>query len=101
MERIKLSSREKKILKQLSAGKYPMDVMKQDKMPIKKLIYDELVSCKETEFGDMLVPELTRKGELYMYDNPKLKNPSILQDKGFVLSVIAIIISIISLFVKQ
>jgi len=99
MERIYLNSREKKIIKQIQNSTYMEAVKQQDKMPMKKLIYEGLVCCKETDLGGMILPELTNKGELYLYDNPKLKNPSIFQDKGFVVSIVAIIISIIALFV--
>lgn len=100
MERIQLNKREKEILKLLKAGKFSAVVDKKDEMPVKKLIHEGLVSCKENEYGTLLVPNLTDKGELYMYDNSKLKNPCIFQDKGFVVSIIAIIISIIALFIS-
>lgn len=99
MDRIQLNKREKEILRLLKAGKFPSVVEKKDEMPVKKLIFEGLVSCKENEFGPLLVPNLTEKGDLYMYDNPKLKDPCIFQDKGFAVSVIAIIISIIALFI--
>lgn len=100
MDRIKLTNREKEILRLLKSGQYPEVVEKNDKMPVKKLIHDGLVSCKTNEFGSLLVPNLTERGELYLYDNPKLRNPCVFQDKGFVVSILAIIISIIALFVK-
>lgn len=99
MDRIYLHKREKEILGLLKAGRFPAVVDRKDEMPVKKLIYEGLVSCKEDEYGTLLVPNLTEKGELYMYDNQKLKNPSVFQDKGFILSIIAIIISIIALFI--
>jgi hypothetical protein len=99
MDRIQLHKREKEILGLLKAGQFPAVVEKKDEMPVKKLIYEGLVVCKENEYGSLLVPNLTEKGELYLYDNPKLKDPSIFQDKGFVVSIIAIIISIIALFI--
>lgn len=98
MDRIQLSTREKEIIKLLKSSQFPAVVEKEDEMPVKKLIYEGLVSCKENEFGTLLVPNLTEKGELYLYDNPKLKDPCIFQDKGFVVSIIAIIISILALF---
>ena len=101
MERIKLSKREKTILKLLKTCKYPSVVDNKDEMPVKKLINDGLVSCKENEFGSLMVPNLTEKGKLYLYDNPKLHNPSVFQDKGFVVSIIAIIVSIIALFTNN
>lgn len=100
MDRIQLSKREKEILRLLNTGRFPAVVEKKDEMPVKKLIYEGLVLCKENEFGTLLVPNLTEKGELYLYDNPKLKNPCIFQDKGFVVSIIAIILSAIALFVE-
>lgn len=99
MDRIQLQKREKEILGLLKAGRFPAVVEKKDEMPVKKLIYEGLVVCKENEYGTLLVPNLTEKGKLYLYDNPKLKDPSIFQDKGFVVSIIAIIISIIALFI--
>lgn len=100
MDRIQLTKREKEILRLLNAGRFSAVVEKKDEMPVKKLIYEELVVCKEDEYGTLLVPNLTEKGELYLYDNPELRNPSIFQDKGFVVSIIAIILSIIALFVE-
>lgn len=97
MDRIQLSKQEKEILRLLNKGRFPAVVEKKDEMPIKKLIYDGLVSCKENEFGTLLVPNLTEKGELYIYDNPKLRNPNAFQDKDFVLSLTAIVISIAAL----
>lgn len=99
MDRIQLNNREKEILGLLKSGQFPAVVEKKDEMPVKKLIYEGFVVCKENEYGTMLVPNLTEKGELYLYDNPKLKNPSVFQDKGFVVSIIAIVISIIALFI--
>lgn len=101
MDRIRLTPREKEILQMMRASKYPSVVEEKDIMPMKKLIYEGLVTCKENEYGGLLVPNFTEKGELYLYDNPKLHNPCILQDKGFVVSIIAIIISIIALLVGK
>ena len=100
MERITLSEPEKKILRMMKSSTYPAVVQEQDIMPMKKLIYEGLVTCKENEFGGLLVPNLTEKGELYLYDNPKLKNPNAFQDKDFVLSLTAIIISIAALLLQ-
>lgn len=97
MKRIKLNKQEKKILRMMQSSGYPTVVQEQDIMPMKKLIYEDLVVCKENEFGGLLVPNLTEKGELYLYDNPKLKNPNAFQEKDFVLSLVAIIISIVAL----
>lgn len=97
MNRIKLTQQEKKILRMMRSSKYPSVVKEKDKMPMKKLIFEGLVTCKENEFGGLLVPNFTAKGELYLYDNPKLRNPNVFQDKDFVLSLIAIVISIIAL----
>lgn len=93
MHRIKLTRQEKKILRMMRSSKYPSVV----KMPMKKLIIEGLVTCKENELGGLLVPNFTERGELYLYDNPKLKNPNVFQDKDFVLSLIAIVISIVAL----
>lgn len=101
MERIKLSPQEKTILRLMQFSKYPPVVKDKDIMPMKKLIYEGLVTCKENEYGGLLVPNFTEEGALYLYDNPKLHNPCIFQDKGFVVSVIAIIISIIALLVGK
>lgn len=97
MERIKLSPQEKTILRLMQSSKYPPVVKDKDIMPMKKLIYEGLVTCKENEFGGLLVPNFTEKGEIYIYDNSKLKNPNVFQDKDFVLSLTAIVISIIAL----
>ena len=101
MDRIQLNKREKEILRLLKAGLFSAVVEKKDELPIKKLIFEGLVVCKEDEYGTLLVPNLTEKGELYLYDNPKLRNPSIFQDRGFVISIIAIVISIIALFLGR
>ena len=86
MNRIKLTRQEKKILRMMRSSKYPSVVKEKDKMPMKKLIFEGLVTCKENELGGLLVPNFTERGELYLYDNPKLKNPNVFQDKDFVLS---------------
>lgn len=97
MDRIRLTAREKEILQMMRASTYPSVVEEKDIMPMKKLIYEGLVTCKENEYGGLLVPNFTEKGELYLYDNSKLKNPNVFQDKDFVLSLTAIVISIVAL----
>lgn len=99
MERLKLSKTEKQILINIRDCNYPHEVKEDDYMPMRKLIFEGLVKCVESEYGQLIIPSLTNKGEIYFLDNPKLKNPSFLQDKAFILSVFASIISIISLII--
>lgn len=94
MERIKLSKKEKVILQLMRDAKYPAKVNQEDEISMKKLIYVGLVSCKQTEFGNLLVPNLTEKGEVYIAENPNLRNPHFYQDKSLVVSIIALVVSI-------
>lgn len=100
MERLKLSKIEKQILKDIQNSNYPHEVKKEDYLPIRKLIYEGLIECVESEHGQLLIPGLTNKGKVYFLNNPKLKNPSVFQDKSFVLSIFASIISILSLIIS-
>lgn len=97
MERLKLNKSEKQILIDIQNSNYPHEVKKDDYLSMRKLIYEGLVECVESEYGQLLIPSLTNKGKIYFLDNPKLKNPSFFQDKSFILSIIASVISIITL----
>lgn len=100
MDRIKLSKEEKLLLKRLSARKYPDQVLEEDIETFIILENESLVHGTKGKDG-ILGPRLTAMGEAYIASNPKLKNPSIWEDKKYIISttisIVALIISVIAL----
>lgn len=101
MEKICLSKKCKNILLELQHGKRRILYDKCDYYEIKYLISKDLIKGRTLKMyhSDLA---LTDKGKLYLYENPKLKNPSIWDDKKYwintAISVFAIIVSLIALF---
>ena len=92
MEKIKLTKRGKKILLLLKEGKYKPE--KSDFNELNLLTIEGLGLC-----DSFITYQLTDKGKAYLLSNPKLKNPSIFDDKKYIvttiISIIALILSII------
>lgn len=97
MEKIKLTTRGKEILLQMKEGKYKP--IKPDTEEL-NLLGIEGLGQGTRAIGDYYINyQLTDKGKAYLLSNPKLKNPSIFDDKKYIvttiISIIALILSII------
>lgn len=103
MEKIYLTDNAKNILLSLKKDENFMP-KESDDNDIILLEQEELLHAERTMDGLAYI-ELTDKGKAYMHVNPKLKNPSIWDDKKYIITtiiaVIALIVSIISLFKEQ
>lgn len=102
MEKIVLSTNCKKLLRELHTRTFKLLYPKEYYGDIKFLISEGLISAKEMSGKRFCDLKLTDKGEVYIYENPNLKNPSIWDDKKYwintAISVIALIVAIIALF---
>ena len=105
MEKIKLSKDSKRILLSLNNGNYGDIVPEKDLEVFNLLEVEGFVKSARTK-GDnhveMLTPRLTDEGKAYITANPDLSNPSIWDDKKYlittIISAIALIIAVIALF---
>ena len=99
MEKIKLNDNCKRLLKEIKSGSY-QNIIESDIEDLKFLKTIGLINAVA------IIPEyvvsLTDKGGAYLHSNPNLKNPSILDDKKYLIntaiSVFALIVAIIALF---
>ena len=102
MERIELSKRSKNILFALKASQYPASIPTEDVNDIIVLIEEGLIKATPLINNQYCAASLTQKGKAYLHCNPRLKNPSIWDDKKYwittSISVMAIIISIVALY---
>lgn len=102
MERIKLSKNCKEILRQLQSRTYNLLYKDDQYNDIQLLIAEGLISATKMIGKRYSNLQLTEKGELYLYLNPELKDPSIWDDKKYMIntaiSIIALIVAIIALF---
>ena len=102
MEKIKLTDNSKRILLELKNKKYLQMIPESDFDDINILQYHGLVEVTPFINNKLGLPTLTSKGETYILENPKLKNPSILDDKKYLIttliSLLSMIISIIALY---
>ena len=102
MERIELSKKSKAILFALKANKYPASIPTEDANDITVLIEEGLIKATALINNQYSAASLTQKGKAYLHCNPKLKNPSIWEDKKYwittSISILAIIISIVALY---
>lgn len=102
MEKIKLTQNAKRILLALSKDEEP-PITESDEKDLILLEQEGLIELDGTKDGE-LFPEITDKGIAYVHVYPKLKNPSILDDKKYwittAISIIAIILSIYATFFK-
>lgn len=101
MQKIKLTKNAKRILKELNEGIHYIEILPKDELDAKLLRKENLISTIEDEAGTMLNPCLTEDGEIYLHWNPKMKNPSIWDDKKYLITttiaVLALIISFVAL----
>ena len=101
MEKIYLPKSCKKILRKIQNNEYDR-IPVQDTADLLFLEHNRLVRVVWCEFGYAVIANLTEKGIIYLHINPKLKNPSIFEDKKFwintAISVAALVVAIIALF---
>ena len=101
MEKIYLPKSCKKILRKIQNNEYDR-IPVQDTADLLFLEHNGLVRVVWCEFGYAAIANLTEKGIIYLHINPKLKNPSIFEDKKFwintAISVAALVVAIIALF---
>ena len=99
MDKIKLNDKCKDILMAIKSDTYGDDIANSE--DINFLCTLGLIDVTSTKDGDS-VDGLTDKGRAYLHSNPTLKNPSILDDKKYLIntaiSILALIVSIIALF---
>lgn len=102
MDKINLSKAEKRILLQLAEKKYPVQVPNEDWDAMNLLEVNRFVTTNKVNGGVLINPQLSNLGKAYLATNPKLKNPSIWDDKKYivntVISVVALAVAIIALF---
>lgn len=80
-DKIELTEKEKKIFFELANDNYELN--NNDDSELKHLEFLGLGEGIKSEFGGYFNYELTEKAKAYVFENPKLKNPSILDDKKF------------------
>ena len=103
MEKIYLTKNARRILLSLKKGEVVMP-QESDKNDVILLMQEDLINAAKTlnNFANL---ELTDKAIAYLLVNPKLKNPSIWDDKKYIITtliaVVALAVSIISLFKEQ
>lgn len=101
MKRIKLPERCKEILQAIKNSQYG-DIPQSDTDYLLRLEHEGLIDVVWCEFGYAIIANLSNKGIVYFQNNPKLKNPSIWDDKKYwintAISVLALIVAIIALF---
>ncbi|MBR6197125.1 MAG: hypothetical protein IKQ72_05930 [Bacteroidaceae bacterium] len=102
MNKIYLTKRAKEILRLLNEKKYKLS--DNDKDDLILLEIEGLGSGKKLVGQSYCTFIITEKGKAYIYSNPRLRNPSIWDDKKYIIntiiSVISIIISIIAICKK-
>lgn len=83
MEKIELTKREKEIILELMNDSYDINKSTCDIKELKHLSFLGLGKGIESEFGSYFDFDLTDVARSYLFENPKLKNPSIWDDKKF------------------
>ncbi|GEM_PF-1970348 len=95
MNKIKLTERAKKILYLLKDLKY--EVTNEDSEDLNLLEIEGLGYGQKLTNGSYITFSITDKGRAYISSNPELRNPSIWDDKKYIIktaiSILAIIIS--------
>lgn len=89
-EKLELTKKEKKIFFALANDVYEID--SNDTSELEHLEYLGLGTGMKGEFGGYFDYELTEFAKAYVFENPKLKNPSILDDWKFWLELLSNII---------
>ena len=101
MEKIELNDNCKAILSQLNSRSRQLLYKEDDYDAIRYLVAIGLINAKELSGKSHRDLVLTEQGRTYLYENPKLKNPSIWDDKKYwittAISIVALIISIIAI----
>ena len=101
MEKIKLNDNCKRLLKEIKSGSY-QDILEPDIEDLNFLKTRGFINAVAIN-PDCVVQGLTDEGRAYLHSNPNLKNPSIWDDKKYLIntgiSVIALVVAIIALFV--
>ena len=104
MERIVLTDNAKRLFRAIRQGEVHLEITEQDIEDANVLIQENLIVAVPDEAGGLYVPKLTDKGRAYIHQNPKLKNPSIWEDKKYwittSISLAALIMSIIALIIN-
>lgn len=99
MERITLTQNSKNILKGIKNETYQFK--DSDSEDVNLLYTLELIDISYTKDG-AYIDGLTERGRAYLHVNPKLKNPSIWEDKKYwintAISILALAVAIIALF---
>lgn len=99
MDKIKLTERAKEILRLLKDNKYK--VRDADREDLNLLEIEGLGTGQRLTDHSFHTFKITDMGSAYLYSNPKLSNPSIWDDKKYIIttliSVVALIISIIAI----
>ncbi len=90
-QKIELTKKEKEIFLELIDNSYRPDP--NDSSELEHLEYLGLGTGLKCEFGGYLTYELTNKAKAYVFENPKLKNPSIFDDKKFWVEIVSNLIS--------
>ncbi|MDE5783044.1 MAG: hypothetical protein K2H97_01800 [Prevotella sp.] len=103
MEKIKLTKRGREILLLIKENRY--NLTKSDYEELNLLTVEGLGQGTKA-YGDSYINyRLTDKGRAYLLSNPQLKNPSIWDDKKYIITtgvaIIALFISILSIFKEQ
>ena len=104
MEKIKLTDKCKDILRMLHEKKYSPIPDAEDQKALFLLREEGLIAANSYSSGEIYTCRISPKGEAYLYSNPKLKNPSIWDDKKYLIttaiSVFALVISIIAIILQ-
>lgn len=81
--KLELSKREKEIIRLIADDIYDVNNSSSDYSVLEHLEYLGVIKGIKGEFGAYFDVELTSKSRAYLLENPKLKDPSIWEDKKF------------------
>ena len=102
MERIALNDNQKRLLRAIQRGESNLEIAEWDIEDANVLIQENLIQVASDKAGGLFTPRLTDNGRAYIHQNPKLKNPSIWEDKKYwittSISLVALIMSIHSTY---
>lgn len=88
-QKIELTQREKEIIVLLATDKYDIDNSSNDFKELEHLEFLGLGEGIKGEFDVYFDFELSSKAKAYLFENPKLKDPSIWDDKKFWIDVLS------------
>ena len=104
MERIALNDNQKRLLRAIQKGESNLEIAERDIEDANVLIQENLIQVASDKAGGLSAPRLTDNGRAYIHQNPKLKNPSIWEDKKYwittSISFVALLMSIIALIIN-